>query len=416
MADPIAARAHAALDLWAGDHRALGIALSGGGNSLALLHLAADWAAPRGVALRAVTIDHGLRPASAAEAARAADMARARALPCTILRWQRPDGPGNLMAQARAGRMAMMAHWAASQGVGAVLLGHTADDQAETLVARLLRGAGVDGLAAMAPRRRALGVDWLRPMLGLRRAALRDWLAGRGLAWIDDPSNDNPAYDRVRIRQAIAGLGLDVDALCASAAHLAQARAALGWAARGVVAGGQARHGSLHLPLAAFRAAPPEIRRRIVVAAVRWITGAGYAPRHAATAQALATLAQGRRAGLGGALIAARAGHLVITREAAAAARAPRATGLWDNRWAMATPPGYHIAALGRAAQGMDRRAAGLGADEAAALPGLWHGARLICAPVLAPDAAPDGAATARPLRDWSHFIDILTPQDPMPH
>ena len=107
-------------------------------------------------------------------------------------------------AAARAARMRLLSDWAKDRGLDAVVLGHTQDDQAETLLMRLARGAGVDGLSGMAAARSQAGALWLRPMLGVRRDALRGWLTGRGIGWADDPTNEDEGFDRIRVRRAIA--------------------------------------------------------------------------------------------------------------------------------------------------------------------------------------------------------------------
>ena len=135
---------------------ALGVAVSGGGDSVALLCLMADWAAPREVRLAAATVDHGLRPEAAAEAAGVAALCGRLGLAHATLRWEGWDGRGNLMDAARRARRRLLADWAAEQGLAAVALAHTRDDQAETVLMRLARGAGVDGLSAMAGKSRRL--------------------------------------------------------------------------------------------------------------------------------------------------------------------------------------------------------------------------------------------------------------------
>ena len=175
-------------------------------------------------------MDHGLRPDSAGEAGGGGRALRRGRTSPTTLRWTGWDGRGNLQDRARQARRALIAGWARDRGIGAVALGHTLDDQAETFLLRLARGSGVDGLGAMRDRGAAEDVLWLRPMLTLRRAELRDWLVAEGVDWAEDPSNDDPAYDRVRARRALAPLatlGLGPERLAATAAAMDRARAAL---------------------------------------------------------------------------------------------------------------------------------------------------------------------------------------------
>lgn len=402
--DP-AARIRAALDRLAGDMPALGLAVSGGGDSVAMMHVAAEWA--QGRRLMVATVDHGLREDSAAEAEAVARAARDLGLSHAVLLWRRDTPVGNLMAQARDARLRLLSGWARRNDLPAVAIGHTADDLAETLVMRLGRGSGVDGLSAMTEWRDAFDMRWLRPLLGCGRAELRSWLGARGIGWIDDPSNDNADYDRVRARQAIAALGLDVGGLARSARHIAEARDALASYAALVADGAQVDRGSLTLPAAALREAPPEIRRRILVAAVRWVTGADYPPRRAAMMHALgAMLAQGRVT-LDGAMLSPTGGGLRITREAQAALRTgPTRAPVWDRRWQVdGLAPDQHVAALGTAplAQ-LPWRDSGLLRDEAAASPGIWRGADLVGAPLLRPVA---GIRLA-PLRGAADFRSLV--------
>lgn len=186
----------------------IGLAVSGGSDSLALMHLAARWAAPRRAALLVLTVDHGLRPEAAAEAAWVAGAAHRLGLGHRTLRWTAPEPR---QPAARRARHALLSAALKSAGGQLLLTGHTADDQAETILMRVRQGSGWYGLAGM--RRLALSPVWpegegvwiARPLLGWRRPALRRWLDGQGAAWIDDPSNDNPAFERVRVRTLLAG-------------------------------------------------------------------------------------------------------------------------------------------------------------------------------------------------------------------
>ena len=404
----------ATLDRLAGGLPSLGIAVSGGSDSMALLHLAAGWAGHAGLRIEAATVDHGLRAEAAEEAATVAQVCVTLGVPHQILRWDGRGAEGNLMAAARAARLDLLAAWALSRGLPAVALGHTMDDQAETLLMRLARGAGVDGLSGMADARDHGGVLWLRPLLGIRRESLRGWLTGRVIGWADDPTNDDPAYDRVRARQTIAALDLPVEALARSAAHLAEARAALADAALAAAAGFQADHGMLRLP-GTVLAASPEIRRRLVAAALRWVTGADYPPRGEDVARLIAALTAGGQGTLDGVIARTRDGWAEFLREPAAAARSvvPCRAGipaqptetLWDRRWLVTgLPEGARITAAGEAAlAGRDWRASGLPRVALASSPAVRWGDRVVL-PLL--DTA--CGIGARPLRGSAEFTAIL--------
>lgn len=210
-----------------------GIAVSGGPDSMALL-LLANAAFPGRIA--AATVDHRLRRESAAEAAFVASECAARTIAHSILT---PDQPitGNLQSAARAARYALLERWRIDQGIDWLMTAHHADDQAETLLMRLNRASGVGGLSGIRARNGVI----LRPLLGIRRSALADVVKGAGINAVADPSNHDRQFDRVRIRQWLGqhdGGGdaethesLDPVAISASAAHLADAEAALDWAA-----------------------------------------------------------------------------------------------------------------------------------------------------------------------------------------
>lgn len=212
------------------------LAVSGGADSMALMHLVADWHATRspaaaGLALPLVaTVDHGLRPESAGEAEFVAGEAARRGLPHATLSWQGDKPASGLQAAARDARYRLLLDHARQVGAGALVLAHTCDDQAETLLMRLARGSGLDGLAAMRPRSQRDGLAIVRPLLGVAKSRLVATLAARGLAWREDPSNQSVAFERVRLRRsapALAGIGLANAPIARSARRLARAAAAL---------------------------------------------------------------------------------------------------------------------------------------------------------------------------------------------
>lgn len=216
--------------LWPEDDRAgpLGLAVSGGPDSLALM-LLAHAALPGRIAV--CSIDHGLRPEAAGEVALVERLAAMRGIPFTAITLT--PQPGNLQAQARAGRYAALAGWAEARGLGAIATAHHADDQAETLLMRLNRGSGLAGLAGVRAHAMVEGskVPLLRPLLGWRKAELEALVAAAGIAAVQDPSNANPDFERaaMRARLAAAADWLDPAQLATSAAHIAEGWQALEW-------------------------------------------------------------------------------------------------------------------------------------------------------------------------------------------
>ncbi|MBU7581131.1 MAG: tRNA lysidine(34) synthetase TilS [Porphyrobacter sp.] len=227
---PAAARFAADLAaLWPEDLREgpLGLAVSGGPDSLALLLLAAE-ALPGRIAV--ASIDHGLRAQAADEVALVGRIAGERGIPFTALKVTLASG--NMQAAAREARYAALGRWAGEAGLEAIATAHHADDQAETLLMRLNRGSGLAGLAGVRPQGRIEGSDvtLLRPLLGWRKAELAALVAAAGITPAQDPSNTNPAFDRARMRAALAGAEwLDPVRIAASAAHLAESWGALEW-------------------------------------------------------------------------------------------------------------------------------------------------------------------------------------------
>ena len=364
----------------------LGVAVSGGGDSMALLHLLAGWAPGAGVALAAVTVDHGLRDGAAAEAALAADAAARLGVAHATLHWHGWDGSGNLQDAARRARRMLIAGWAQRQGIGTVALGHTEDDQAETVLLRLARGSGVDGLSAMADRSQAAGLLWLRPLLTVPRAALRDYLRGLGVGWADDPSNDDLRFDRVKVRRALAALetaGLKRARLAETARQMARARAALETATDAAADAlvQVTATGDVVINRVRFEALPAETRLRLAARSLCWIATADYRPRLAALERLL-----GEGGTLHGCVLQCDDLSLTFRREPAAAAGTSAAIGeIWDGRWRVTGPegPDLRVAALGEAGLAACEGWRDTGAARASLLvaPAVWRGEELLAAP-----------------------------------
>jgi tRNA(Ile)-lysidine synthase len=278
------------------DAARLAIAVSGGPDSLALLGLAVAAFPGR---VTALTVDHGLRAESAAEAAGVAAQCAARGIPHHVLRWDDgAPGPG-VQAAARTARYRLLGDWCAAHRHDVLLTAHHADDQAETLLMRLARGAGAGGLAGIrACRPLAPDVQLVRPLLGVRRATLAALATAQSWQVVDDPSNHNPDFTRTQARQLLAGADwLDVPAMAAAAAHLADAETALAWAAARAWDGRvEQRHGALWLDVADL---PAELVQRLLRRAITSLNP-DAAPRGPDLARLAARLAAGGSGTLAG--------------------------------------------------------------------------------------------------------------------
>lgn len=273
------------------------VAVSGGGDSLALMLLARAALGERCVA---ATVDHGLRAASAGEAAFVARLAAARGIAHLTLRGPLPARAGrtaNLSARARAMRYALLEGERVRVGADAIATAHHADDQLETMVMRLNRGAGIAGLAGV----RAKGGRIVRPLLGWRRAELAAIVAAAGIVPVEDPSNVDDRYDRARLRKVLAGVGaFDAEQWTASARALGDAEDAIGWAVERLM--GERCAFGVGVAAMTPHELPFELQRRLVDRCLRHVDPA-IDPR----GEALARLAASLRAGRGGTLGAVRA-------------------------------------------------------------------------------------------------------------
>lgn len=226
-----------ALDVLAREDRQIGVAVSGGSDSLALLLHANAWARARDRFMQAVTVDHGLRPEAASEAAQVARICASLNVPHETLTW-RPSSPKITQSTARAARYRLLSNWAARNGLGAICIGHTRDDRLETFLIRARAGSTWYGLAGPMPAAPApVATDHhlrlLRPMLGISRTDLRRDLQSAGLDWTDDPSNLSHRHERIRMRALLQLSSAHTrDAILRSMNRFAEMRAAILSAAR----------------------------------------------------------------------------------------------------------------------------------------------------------------------------------------
>jgi tRNA(Ile)-lysidine synthase len=260
--------------------QALVLAVSGGPDSVALMWLAARWrrALARGPDLIVVTVDHGLRPEAAREARQVKQLAAQLGLTHRTLRWRGVKPATGLPAAARTARYRLLAKAARAAGARHVLTAHTRDDQAETVLMRLLRGSGIAGLAAMARLSERDGIVLARPLLDVPKSQLIATLKRARLGFADDPTNRDQAYTRPRLRALLPQLaaeGGDARNLARLAARLARANAAVEVLADGAerflrlrTRGDAPQPGLRRFDAAAFAGLPDEIRLRLLLRAI----------------------------------------------------------------------------------------------------------------------------------------------------
>lgn len=269
---------------------ALLLAVSGGPDSVALMWLAARWrrGLARGPQLFAVTVDHGLRPEAAREARDVKRLATSLELPHRTLRWTGAKPRTGLPAAAREARYRLLVQAARATGATHVLTAHTRDDQAETLLMRLLRGSGLAGLSAMARVTEREGIALMRPLLDVPKSQLIATLKRAKVGYADDPTNRDPAFTRPRLRALLPQLaaeGGNARSLARLAARLARANAAVEVLAEGAERflalrdGGGVPHGAgvRSFEATAFAALPEEVRLRLLMRAINAVGHEGPA-------------------------------------------------------------------------------------------------------------------------------------------
>jgi tRNA(Ile)-lysidine synthase len=260
--------------------RGIVLGVSGGPDSVALMLLAAEWARARAPPppLYVATVDHGLRKDSRGEAEMVARWAAGLALPHAILVWDGVKPKSRIQERAREARYELLFEYAARIGADHVMTAHHADDQAETILFRLLRGSGVSGLSGMASSSERNGLVLARPLLAHAKADLAALCESRGHPFFDDPSNNDPVYARTRMRRLgglLADEGLGAAALLRLGRRAARADAALAartCAVRAGLAAGR-EPGGFRADISALADEPEEILLRFLADELKLISG-----------------------------------------------------------------------------------------------------------------------------------------------
>ena len=386
------------------------LAVSGGSDSTALLHLAVRWARSLGAGaptISVATVDHGLRPGSATEAHQVAEAARALGVEARVLTWCGAKPERGIQEKAREMRYGLLAQYASETGFGpcAILTAHTRDDQAETVLMRLARGSGPDGLQGMRDVR-ALepysNLVLVRPLLNQSRDQLRSFLVAHGVSWFDDPSNEDAQFERVRLRAAagtLFDLGLTPTMLGLAAERQQRAVAALEAATDATAAAALDVHGGMFASINAgvFRSAAAEIQIRLLNRVLKMF-GGGSGPAEMAQVERLARTmmtAPATRVTLGGCEVRACDREIRVFRERGRAQLTPiqidpGQEAIWDHRFHIRHKVGSGPAMTGsmvvrpldaRSAEVLRRRASPrltLPFRAAATLPAVWFDDALV--------------------------------------
>jgi tRNA(Ile)-lysidine synthase len=302
-----------------GAPRRLALAVSGGGDSVALANLAAARAARGAAEILILHVDHGLRAGSADDARFVAELARTLGAPSQILAREGPAFASAIQARARAARYARLAAAAAQWRADALLVAHTADDQAETALMRRARSDSVRSRAGMAEAGFVAAgagpaVRLVRPLLDIRRGDLRALAQLNGWSWREDPSNENAAFERVRARRTLAE---DPDLADRLIREASDARAAIDACDVASIARFGSAGGAFDA-LGAARIPAADTDAALVARLIGAVGGGAVDPVNARAAKALDDARRTGRATLGGARLAVRKGRLVIEREPAA--------------------------------------------------------------------------------------------------
>ena len=185
----------------------IGLAVSGGGDSIGMLVLASEWAIINKKKIYVVTVNHNLRKEAKEEVIFTREFTKKLGFSHSTLDWKKPLKIGNLQSQASLARKKLISNWAKENNIKTVLLAHTIDDQVETILMRFSRGSGVDGLIGMKKLVEIHGIFWVRPLLTITRSNLRKFLKLKKINWVEDPSNKDRKYLRVKFRNVISQLG-----------------------------------------------------------------------------------------------------------------------------------------------------------------------------------------------------------------
>ncbi len=400
------------------EKKSVGLAVSGGGDSMALLLAATNWARKSKIQILVATVDHGLRSNSGKEALYVKEICSNLSFKHFILPWEKKEKIKNLQDCARSARLNLLTDWAKREKITTVLLGHSADDQAETIFMNFVRGSGLEGLSGMPVEFKNSGVVFRRPFLSVKRDRLRQFLVDHDLKWIEDPSNFDEKFQRVRVRNILPKLeylGLTSDKIISTGERMSIASSFIRLTSAAQIDSCLTinRWGEVQLDRSKFLGMQREIQLRILSSIIGVFSGKKYRPRYKSVKLLLEkflTHSLDMGITIGGSKVSAiKRNHFLFQREVSAI---PEVTDLknleifktnfddekclaenkflWDNRWIIFKKSANFIEGLkvGRVKnktilKNFRERTNGMAYYTAAALPAIFNKDEIIAMPGL---------------------------------
>jgi tRNA(Ile)-lysidine synthase len=351
---PLAESELSSLNIFASlnDASRVALAVSGGSDSMAMLRLILEWAKARNnpPQIFILTVDHGLRVASVGEALQVGNWCRVLNLHHETLVWANDKPISGIQAKARKARYDLMAAWCVNNHVPILLTGHTADDQAETVLMRKARTSSAASLAGIWPERIWGGILIVRPLLKVRREELRHYLKSKNQMWIEDPSNDDARFERVRVRHSLMGEvhGFVDEAQAAQEEVKHDQRRADSWCEQNLKVHAL---GFVQFGRAAFLHLNHNARDKVILRLL-YICGMHNAVERIERTNLAAWIAQntGYRRSLGGALFAKRRAEIIVGREPGRISQVlvmipVSGEVIWDGRFRVSGPVGAVVEA-----------------------------------------------------------------------
>lgn len=332
----------------------IGVAVSGGSDSVALLYLVCTWAKNNNKTVVAVTVDHNLRKEVKSEIKFISRICSDLSISHDVLSWKNWGGNGNLQAKARQARYKLINEWASKNNIDLVVLGHTKNDVVENFIIRMSRDSGVDGLSQILPFFSSENVNYGRPLIDIERDDLRRYLNFKKVEWIEDPSNENSKFQRVRVRKKLVHLkkmGMDLENIATVSKNLRVSRDALEfYTDRLAKTCTIFKEGDIIFKLDLFFQEPLDIQRRLLIKAIKFLGEYEFGPRRSEINNLLCSFQKRESHTLRGFHFYYYENGMRMSREYNAINElCGKPNEIWDNRWFIKGPKSsnYIIKPLG---------------------------------------------------------------------